>query len=296
MSGINRLDLKQLRVLQLLLQQGNLSQVARTMGLTQQAISEQLRKLRNTFDDQMFIRTSNGVTPTPLAQSLRHKVNNILTDINSLVSAETFEPSQLHGVLQISTSDYALVTVLPMLLSRVHALAPQLKIIIRDFESDNLNQLMSTGELDFVITFPEFIPDNFPHMLLFKEHHVCVTGRESVYKGKKYTVGEIAKMPQLIVSPSRPNLKGSHDAWFAKRGYKRNIVLSVPSFSSAPGIIAATNTIGFLPSRLLPDPKVVPIELAENPPSFDVIVAWHQRSNNSPMHQWLLGLLKDIYD
>ena len=111
MSGINRLDIKQLRVLQLLLQERNLSKVANLMGLTQQAISEQLKKLRNTFDDEMFIRTNSGVIPTQVAEKMAHKVNQILSDIDNLISGEQFNPSILSGVLQISSSDYALITV-----------------------------------------------------------------------------------------------------------------------------------------------------------------------------------------
>ena len=295
MSGIHRLDIKQLRVLQLLLQERNLSKVANIMGLTQQAISEQLKKLRHSFNDEMFVRTNNGVIPTQVAEKMETQVNQILADIDNLIAGEKFNPAALSETLQISSSDYALVTILPMLLKQVNALAPNLKVIIRDFESDNLNQLMVTGELDLVFTFPEFIPDNYPNKRLFEDHHVCVTGKNSPYHGKKYSLVDVAKLPQIIISPSRPNLKGSHDSWFAKKGIKRNILMSVPSFSAASTIIEATNTVAFLPSRLLPDPKLVPIELEQNPPKFDVIVAWHQRSNNNPLHQWLLSLLNNIF-
>lgn len=294
-SGINRLDIKQLRVLQLLLQERNLSKVANLMGLTQQAISEQLKKLRNSFDDEMFIRTNNGVIPTDAAEKMEHKVNHILADIDNLITGDKFNPAELSGVLQISASDYALVTILPMLLEQVNKQAPNLKVIIRDFESDNLNQLMVTGELDLVFTFPEFIPENYPYMRLFEDHHVCVTGKKSIYRDKKYSLKQIAQLPQIVISPSRPNLKGSHDSWFAKKNLKRNIVMSLPSFSSASTIIEVTNTIAFLPARLLPDARLIAIEMEESPPSFDVIVAWHKRSENNPLQHWLLNILDDIF-
>lgn len=294
MSGINRLDVKQLRVLQLLLQERNLSKVANIMGLTQQAISEQLKKLRSTFDDEMFIRTNNGVIPTQFAENMENKVNDILNDINKLIAGEKFNPAELNGIFQISTSDYALMTVLPKLLNKVNKLAPNLKIVIRDFESDNLHQLMVTGELDLAFTFPEFIPPDYPNMRLFSERHVCVTGIGSPFRDKEYSLKEVSQLPQIIISPSRPNLKGSHDEWFKQQGMTRNILMSVPSFSAASTIINATNTIAFLPSRLLPDPKLVPISLEEKPPCFDVIVAWHQRSSNNPLHCWILQLLTDI--
>ena len=264
------------------------------MGLTQQAISEQLKKLRYTFDDEMFIRTSNGVIPTQVAEKMEHKVNQILSDIDNLLTGEKFDPAELSSILQISTSDYALMTILPLLLKQVNKQAPNLKIIIRDFESDNLNKLMVTGELDLVFTFPEFIPDNYPNKQLFEENHVCVTGKNSPFAGNTYSLREISQLPQIVISPSRANLKGSHDSWFAQKGLKRNILMSVPSFSSASTIIEATNTIAFLPARLLPDPKLVVIGLEENPPAFDIIIAWHHRSTSNPLHQWLLKLLDEI--
>ena len=124
---------------------------------------------------------------------------------------------------------------------------------------------------------------------MWKKKKISFLGK--TFGGKKYQLSEIAAMPQVIVSPSRPNLKGSHDDWFAEKGYQRNIVMSVPSFLSASNIIQSTNTICFLPSRLLPDPKIVPLEISENTHSFDVIVAWHPRSNNNPLHQWILSIV-----
>lgn len=82
MNGINRLDIKQLRVLNALLDLKSLSQVARKMGLTQQAISEQLRKLRDLFDDRLFIRQGNSMVPTPKALSMQQPISHILKQKN----------------------------------------------------------------------------------------------------------------------------------------------------------------------------------------------------------------------
>lgn len=292
--AINRLDIKQLRVLQLLLQERNLSKVAHIMGQTQQAISEQLRKLRHSFDDPLFIRVSNGVVPTTLAESLEEQVNLIIHQIDGLISPKDFDPSRLSGVFQISATDYSLVTLLPELVNQVRQQAPDLKLIIREFESDNLNQLLATGEVDLAITFPEFIPDNLPSRLLFREHHKCVVAHNSPLAGCPLSVEACSNMPQLIISPSRANLKGSHDAWFLAQGLKRNIVMSIPSFAAAPEIIGASELIAFLPSRLLPHPKLAEVNIQTTPPSFEVIAAWHARSNNSPVLKWLLGLIEQL--
>lgn len=264
------------------------------MAVTQQTVSEQLRKLRNAFNDELFIRTSNGVVPTSLAESMEENVNKVINDIEALFPDSHFEPESIDGVLKITASDYALVTILPKLLEAINTKAPKLKVIVRDFESDELNQLMMTGEVDLAITFPEFIPDSCAHKLLFHEQHVCVVSKHSELVGKSLSIEAVACHPQLIISPSRANLKGSHDTWFTDKGLKRNIVMSIPSFSAAPYIIGESNLACFLPSRLLPNDHLRKVELEELPPCFDVIAAWHQRSSNSPILNWVLSLIDEI--
>ncbi|WP_024603538.1 LysR family transcriptional regulator, partial [Pseudoalteromonas sp. TB25] len=115
MNGISRLDIKQLRVLSSLLELQNLSQVAKKMGLTQQAISEQLRKLRDLFDDRLFIRQGNNMVATPKAQGLKTPVNHILKQLESLLEPEQFSPQTYKGVFTISATDYATQALLPQL-------------------------------------------------------------------------------------------------------------------------------------------------------------------------------------
>lgn len=289
---LNRLDIKQLQILQGLLQEQNLSRVAAKMGLTQQAISEQLRKLRDLFDDPLFVRQSNGVIPTALAESLGTKITPILRDIEALFNKSSFEPKDQTGTFKISASDYAMVVILPSLLTKLRQQAPNLKIIISEFESDNLNGLMTAGDIDLALTFPDFIPNDMPSAFLFKEHHVCVASHKSPLLNKPLSLADIAPLPQLVISLARNNLRGSADDWFRKQGLTRNVVMSIPSFYAALNIIESTNIIAFLPSRLLPSSKVETLQLSETPPSFDLVAAWHKRSNTSQLHQWILSLLQ----
>ncbi len=108
MNGISRLDIKQLRILSALLKLKNVSDVARKMGLTQQAISEQLRKLRDLFDDRLFIRQGNTMVATPKAIALEKPINQILTQVEALLIPKQFIPSSYKGVFTISATDYAI--------------------------------------------------------------------------------------------------------------------------------------------------------------------------------------------
>ena len=294
MNGMNRLDIKQLRVLHALLESKNLSQVARQMGLTQQAISEHLRKLRDLFDDRLLVRQGNSMVATPKALSMQYSIDEILKQLERLLEPDVFTPKTYKGVFTISATDYATQALLPQLFHITRREAPGLKIIVRDFASDNVNELMAAGELDLLITFPEFIPDNLPYETLLEDQHLCITGCHNKFEGRKMTLAEVATYPQLVVSPSRANLKGSHDQWFADKGLKRNITMSVPSFSAVSDILYTTDMIAFYPSRLLPNYKVKHIEVEALPPKFKVIAAWHPRTNDSEIHRWLIEHLKAL--
>jgi DNA-binding transcriptional LysR family regulator len=294
MNGISRLDIKQLRVLNALLDLKNLSQVARKMGLTQQAISEQLRKLRDLFDDRLFIRQGNSMVPTPKALSMQQPIIHILKQLETLLEPELFTPQTYKGVFTISATDYATQALLPQLFNITRREAPGLKLIVRDFASDNVNQLITAGELDLLISFPEFIPDNLAYVTLLEEQHLCITGCKNDLGEEQLTLAKIAAHPQLVVSPSRANLRGSHDQWFANKGLKRNIVMSVPSFSAVPDILHTTDMLAFYPSRLLPNSKVKQLDIEALPPTFKVIAAWHPRTNNSPIHRWLIEQLQSF--
>ncbi|PAU77080.1 LysR family transcriptional regulator [Halovibrio salipaludis] len=295
MSGIGNIDLKQLRVLRALLKERSLTRAASQMGMTQQAVSAQLNKLREVFQDRLFLRSRQGVVPTPLAQELEPRVKAVFDSIEQLIPPERFDPASVQGTYVISATDYAVEVVLPELVARVRQQAPGLKLIVRQFESDRLHAMLASGELDLALTFPAFAPESCQSKLLFSEYHICVAGNDSPLHERKLTIGDVAELPQLIVSPTRANLIGSADSWFASKGYGRNIVMSVPSFSAAPTCVASSDCVAFLPSRILPHPLVTPIDLEESPPCFDVIAAWHPRTDQDPLQQWVLSLLQEAF-
>ncbi|ASJ70716.1 LysR family transcriptional regulator [Granulosicoccus antarcticus] len=292
MSKIDRLEIRQLRILQALLREKNVSRVAQQVGLTQQAVSDQLRKLRDIFDDRLFLRKSNGLIPTPMAEQLGEKIEAILHDFEQLLTPDSFEPHLIDSTYVIAATDYAQQVVLPDLLSKIRQQAPRLKIIIQDLDIDTLNDAMVAGRVNLVVAFPDFVPSNYPCITLFTEHHVCVASKTSSVVGKKLSLEAIARHPQIIASPSRPNFRGSIDSWFEQFGLERNVVISAPCFSIVPLYLETTDAIAFLPSRALIDSKLATIELKESPVSFEVITAWHPRSNQDPLHNWVVDFLR----
>ena len=295
---LNRLELKQLRVLQALLRERNLSRVADQMSVSQQTISEQLKRLRDIFQDHLFVRTSNGVIPTPLAERLQPRVDQLLKQVSGLLEPEAFDPEQVEGIFSISATDFEQSVILPPLIHALRAQAPGLKVVIHKLELDLMARQLASGEVDLVLSNPDFVPDSSPIQLLYRESYLCIASANRELPDQAMSLKQLADLPQLVVSPSRGDFRGMVDTWFEAEGLQRNVVLSVPSFASAVECISATDTLAFLPSRLvldragnIKDNRLRRVELTDQPPGFDVIAAWHVRSGQDPLHCWIRDLL-----
>lgn len=295
MNELDRLDIKQLRIFQALIREKNVSKVAGQVGLTQQAVSEQLKKLRYIFNDRLFLRKANGFISTPYAEELSVKIDKLLSDFQTLLSPAIFDPATIKGTFVIAATDYAQQVVLPTLISKLRKKSPNLKLIIRDFEIDLLNELMESAKVNLAIAFPDFIPESYPQIKLFEEHHICVTSPKSPLVNKNPSLSDIASYPNIIASPSRPNFKGSIDDWFKKFGLKRNVMISAPCFSVVPLYLETTDAIAFLPSRAIEKLDLTEIKIDQSPDKFDVIAAWHPRYSEDATQKWVVSLLQEEY-
>ncbi|GHB43027.1 transcriptional regulator [Pseudovibrio japonicus] len=287
MSKINRVDLKQLRILQALLRERSASRAGDAVGLTQQAVSDQLRKLRDVFDDPLFVRRSNGLTATPLAEKLQLKVDRILKEIDGLLQPDEFDPARVEGKIVIAATDYAQQAILPELLQEMLLQAPRLKIEVQDFDAAKSRDQMAAGQIDICIGFPDSFPENFPSVPLLRESYSCVAAKDLDLTNKSLTLETVADLPQITVAPD--NLVTS---WFKEAGFAPNIVVSAPCFSAVPKYLVTTQTIAFLPSRIPLNPGIEHIALDDCPIEFEIVAAWHIRADNDPLLNWLIRLLQ----
>lgn len=293
MKRDSRLELRHLRVLAALVKEGSVSAVAEHMHLTQQAVSANLSILREVFDDRLFVRTGHGVVPTALAQKLALEAADLLSGVDRMVYRDPFNPATISGKVNLSATDYShAVAVVPSLQS-IRGLAPGLKLILSEVEIDKVADKTASGDIDLVVSVADFLPNDFPRVPLFTDTYVCVGPAGSDLCKRHHTLEEIADLPQVIVSPTRPNLVGSADSWFQSFGLTRNVIMSVPYFSMLPKVVESTGAIAFLPSRLLHDPRIVEIDIEGSPrmPEFETVAAWHPRASLDPVVQWLVERL-----
>ena len=129
--NVSRIDLNLLVYLDVLLRERNVTRAAEELGISQPAMSNSLRRLRDLFDDPVLVRTSDGMTPTDRALELQPLVRTVLTAAEQAVLPKTdFNPAESSRIFRIMASDYSEATLLPVLLGRLRKQAPNIRLDI----------------------------------------------------------------------------------------------------------------------------------------------------------------------
>ena len=177
--NIGAADLNLLKYLDVLLREQNVTRAAEQLGITQPAMSNSLKRLRELFGDPLLIRTSDGMTATERAQELRPLVRQILSQAEQLFTPEdVFQPADSRRVFRIMTSDYAEATLVPHIVRRLRAEAPN---VVLDFltPSDVSYQDMEQGRVDMAVNRFNEIPGSFHQVSLWKDSFSCLLNRDN---------------------------------------------------------------------------------------------------------------------
>jgi DNA-binding transcriptional LysR family regulator len=174
--NISRVDLNLLVYLDVLLREKNVTRAAEQLGITQPAMSNGLRRLRELFNDPLLIRSSEGMRPTERALDIQPKVRRILEEAQLVLEPrQDFKPLTSKRVFRIMASDYAEAALMPALIKNIRSEAPN---IILDFmtPSDVSYQDMEQGRVDMAINRFNEIPQSFHQMTVWKDSFSCLLG------------------------------------------------------------------------------------------------------------------------
>lgn len=178
----HRLDLNLLVVLDVLLEERSVSKAANRLNLSQSAVSGNLARLREFFDDDILAQIGRTMVPTPLAETLMQPVREILLQIQTTVETKPrFDPATATRTIRILSSDYITEVLLVQAIRKARAQAPGILFEI-DGLDDHVLDRIGRGQVDFLITPDNFTHPDHPKELLFEETHVCVvwTGNDQV--------------------------------------------------------------------------------------------------------------------
>jgi len=296
MTDIRKADLGLLMAFDALYDLRNVSRAADRLALTQPTVSGLLKRLREVFDDPLFVRTQHGIIPTPRADALAQPIKDALGQVQRLIEPVEFDPASAELTISISANDYLQHSVVLPLISRLRLEAPNVKVAVLPAEDSDLEVKLARGQIDLAITIPEFAAQNLPRSLLYTEHYVCVAGKSHPHKARKLSVKDYSRYDHVIVSPTGGGFAGPADHALEDMGEQRRVSVSLPSFHVLIDVVRSGNLLAMVPARFLRG-KMDGLKLFDAPlivPGFDVIAVWHQRVDKDPAHCWLLSLLSNV--
>lgn len=301
------LDLNLLRVFDEVMAERSLTKAAHNLALTQPAVSNALRRLRETVGDDLMRRSTvkgqgQGLVPTPRALALWPHVREALAQLQMSLSPERFDPLNANSTFVLAMADATAAEIVPNLLAITEAEAPGVSLRVVPLSTRDPRGLLEREEADLAIGyFPAVLADitaklqagstvNFDHARLYDGEYVCVMRRGHPLAKSKLTLDAFCEARHLLVSFSgRPY--GFTDEALASLGRKRRIVLTVNQFFTAGRVALQSNVLTVLPRHFV---RVADSagELVIKPLPFDVPVVhvdalWHRSTHQSSAHQWL---------
>jgi DNA-binding transcriptional LysR family regulator len=285
---IEKLELNHLRMLSALYEQRTVSAAAEALDVSQQAVSLQLKRIREILGDPLFVRTGHGMVPTAYGQLIQPHVRQLLALIHAMPMPTSIPLEDIERTLSISATDHAQRIIVGDLIRELRRAAPRVKVKISNIESAGLVRRMQEGEIDVAFTSNGYVPEGLLSTPLFTERYVCVAARPLTDGPGALPLEALVAHDFLVVSPAVPSFDGSAGSWFEQQGLRRRVVASVPSFFMALEYLRQSDMVAFMPSRLLPHEGLFEVPLEKHPPGFQVVAAYHPSAMSDPLLTWVL--------
>jgi DNA-binding transcriptional LysR family regulator len=285
---IEKLEVVHLRMLSALFEHGTVSSAAEALDVSQQAVSLQLKRTREILGDALFVRTGQGMVPTPYAVLIQPHVRQLLALLQAMPTPNSIPLADLGRTFGISATDHAQRIIVGELIRELRRTAPGVKVKISNIESASLVRRMQEGEIDVAFTSNGYVPEGLLSTPLFAERYACVAAKPLTQGQQALPLEALVNHDFLVVSPGVPSFDGSAGTWFEQQGLRRRVVASVPSFFMALQYLRQSDMVAFVPSRLLPCDGLFEVPLQKYPPGFQVVVAYHACAAADPLLSWVL--------
>jgi DNA-binding transcriptional LysR family regulator len=292
-------DLNLLKAFDALYAERHVTHAGQRIGLSQSAMSGALTRLREVFGDELFVRSPTGMQPTPRADDLAGPMSSALRLMREVLQADAFDPAAADHTVTVAMTDYAAFVLLPPLLARLAVDAPGLDLQVRGiFGRDEALVLLDSGEANLAIGFPVEASARILVCPLLHEGFACVARHDHPAFVHGAGLAEFAAAPHLLVSPEGDRL-GLVDSKLAALGLARRVVLSLPQFLVAPFVVADTDLVATIATRVARRfaESALGVSVHEPPialPVWPLAMMWHRRVDDHPATTWLRDCIADV--
>lgn len=295
--NINGHNLALLASLSVMLDEKNVTRAAVRLGISQPALSAQLSRLRDIFDDPLLTPalSGKGMVLTPRAAFMREPLRQALRVLEDVVNIPlAFDPAVSQRLFSIAANDNAGAIMAPKLVEHVRAQGfDGMRFSFRAINFNTLPEQLESGDIDLALVSKSAVPNASQELLLQEEFRVAQ--RKEHPRGRQsLSIDDYIQLEHIIVSGEGGGFRGFIDDLLAQKGLSRRVGVSVQYYSLVPLILQSTNLVCTLPARFVeryPD-TLVSTPLPFDVKQFSVYTTWHSRFDTDPGHEWLRAQLK----
>jgi DNA-binding transcriptional LysR family regulator len=300
---LSRVDLNLLVAFQVLMQEKNVTRAAERMFVTQPAMSKTLNRLRNLIDDELFVRSSHGLTPTPKTLELEKPVNDILNQLTELmVHNKEFDPANTAATISLATLGTSASVGMPAFINKLRQNAPKLMLISQNID-DKWEDRLRSGNLDFAIVAKNKFSDDFvtlklmsikPVLYMRKDHPLASVEHIKLEQRREY-------QHMAVYFPNFETTREDMKKLFASFGILSNVPFLTTNLLVCLETLRKTDMLMIASDRLM-DSSLVSEHFVSKPLE-DLIdlkidslsLVQHVRTKNSALHQYLTKLIVESF-
>jgi DNA-binding transcriptional LysR family regulator len=294
-AHLGTLDLNLLRILDAIAQERNLTRAGQRLGLSQPAVSHALARLRFTLGDELFVRTPEGMQPTPRTQQIAQPIREALRVLRATLEPEEFDPAQSCRNFTLLVNNYTARAVVPTLSRIIAEAAPQITLDIRPVGARNVLDQLDLGAADIALTRLVDGGDRFKCVRVTDDDYVALLDRQHPgAAGAALSAQQLAAIPHIAITSSDDETHFVDDA-LGELGLSRKIAIRAPLLSVVLLLIGA-DRLAIVPRRaangLATVCALVCRELPFASPRTELSMIWHRGLDKDPAQQWLRAMVR----
>ncbi|GAB3448785.1 LysR family transcriptional regulator [Massilia solisilvae] len=293
------IDLNLLAVFQEVYRERQISAAAKRLGLTQSAVSNALARLRRVFNDELFVRTAQGMQPTPFAQQVAGPVGAAMAQVAlALNQRSQFDPATSERRFVLAMTDVGEVHFMPALIERCRALAPRVQLSSVRAGSIALKEELETGRVDLAVGPFDGISEALFQRLLFRQPYVSMFRKGHPLGRGKVTLARFVAAEHLLVDATDAPYERINQL-LEQAGVGGNSRFRVPHFTAVPYIVSTGELVVTVPLKLA-ERAAAPFGLTWITPPLalpplQTNLFWHRRFHQDPGNQWLRALVVEVF-
>lgn len=297
---IAELDLNLLKLLDALLDARGVTLASERLGIGQPAASRALARLRKVLSDPLLVRAQGGYQLTPRAENLRPQVALALRALDQVFAPAHFDPAATTRRFRIAATDYGSLAVLNQAAPALLRHAPAARLDVLPWSESTLDAL-ADADIDLALYADDPLPPAYAWRRLFTETFTCLyrrghpIGQCARVGSTKSRLKALGSYPQAVIAYPAGRITQYDDLFGQLDMPHERIALSLPYFLAAPWIIAGSDLVLVVPTRvaacLAAAAGLDSVALPTRAAGFEYRMVWHERMHRDLGHHWLRDVI-----